>query len=361
MDKFWIDPYLYIQIYYAILVIVTFGTVLSSNGTLIRRFNTEALILVGFIVVYWAFRPITHEAGLADTKAYALFFTLAQEQGEQVLNYKDPGYMFVIKSLLSFPIELFFWILALFYVGTYTVAYKYIYRDKYGLALIILICSFSFFGYGVNGVRNGVALAFVSLGLSLLDKKKFLFILFSLIGFSFHKSAILPIAAICLAQYYNKSKVYLNIWIVCIILSLLFGNMIASMVPKDFFGDDRLSEYLNAQYGNQKFANFSYTGFRFDFLLYSAVPVFIGRNFLRDIDDGNNFYRLVYNVYLICNSFWILAIYVPYNNRFAYLSWFLYPILITYPFFKNSDILNNKIKLLIFLNFIFTFLMWLKE
>lgn len=361
MDNHWIDPYLYVQIYYAILVIITFSVVLSSNGTIIERFNAEALVLVGFIIVYWAFRPVTHEAGLADTKAYAFFFTAAQDQGAQVLDYKDPGYMLVIKSLLSFPLQLFFGVFAFLYIGTYTIAYKRIYHDNFGLAIIILVCSFSFWGYGVNGIRNGVALAFVTLALTFCNHKKLLFILISLIGFSFHKSAILPIMAICLAQYYKKTNVYFTIWIICIIISLLLGNVIASLVPDDFLGDDRLSDYLNAQYGNQKYTNFSYTGFRVDFLIYSMIPILIGRKFLENNYEENGFYHLVYNVYLICNSFWILAIYVPYNNRFAYLSWFLYPILVSYPFLKTTSYLDNKIKTVLFLSFLFAFFMWLKE
>lgn len=78
----------------------------------------------------------------------------------------------------------------------------------------------------------------------------------------------------------------------------------------------------------QHFAN---TGFRLDFLLYSAVPVImvwyltIKRNF-------NDFtYNIIANTYILANSFWIIVIRAAYTNRFAYLSWFLYPIVIVYP------------------------------
>lgn len=361
MNNYWIDPFLYVNIYYTALGLATLWVVVQNDGTLLRRFNWGALLLFGIIVVYWAYRPITSEAGLVDTKAYAFFFTAAKEKGAYVLDYKDMGYMFVIKNLLPFSLQFFFGVLAFLYLGAYALAYHRIYHDKFGLALIILICSFSFFGYGVNGIRNGVALSFVTLAISFCDTKKWLFLLISLIGFSFHKSAILPIAALCIAQYYKNTDVYIKIWIVCIIISLFAGNIIASIIPDDFMGDDRLSGYLNSQYGNQKYANFSHTGFRYDFILYSLIPIIIGKKFLNNNGENSNFYRLVYNVYLICNSFWILTIYVPYNNRFAYLSWFLYPILITYPFVKETDCLDNKIKVIALLNFLFTFFMFLKE
>lgn len=360
MNNYWIDPFLYVNIYNTALGIATLWVLVQSDGTLLKRFNWGALLLVGAIVVYWANRPITHEAGLVDTKVYAHFFTAAKEEGVDVLDYKDVGFSFVMSNLLSFSLEFFFGVLAFLYIGSYTLAYKRIYQDKFGLALIILICSFSFFGYGVNGIRNGIALAFVTLAISFYDKRKWLFLLICFIGFSFHKSAALPIVALCIARYYKNSDVYLKLWIACIIVTLFAGNIIASIVPEDFMGDGRLSGYLNSDYGNQEYANFSYNGFRYDFVLYSLLPIIIGRKFLNNSEGNLNFYRLVYNVYLICNSFWILTIYVPFNNRFAYLSWFLYPILITYPFVKTTDFLNNQIKMVVLLNFLFTFIMSLK-
>lgn len=360
MDNYWIDPFLYVNVYYAALGIATLWILIQSDGTLLKQFNWGALLLVGAIVVYWANRPITTEAGLVDTKVYAHFFTSAQEEGVDVLDYKDMGFMFVMEKLLPFSLEFFFGVLAFLYIGPYTLAYKRIYHDKFGLALIILICSFSFFGYGVNGIRNGIALSFVTLAISFCDTKKWLFLLLCLIGISFHKSATLPIVALCIAQCYKNSDVYLKIWIACIIISLFAGNILASIIPDDFMGDERLSDYLNSDFGDQEYANFSHTGFRFDFILYSLIPIIIGRKFLGNSEEEFNFYRLVYNVYLICNSFWILTIYVPYNNRFAYLSWFLYPVLITYPFVKETDWMDNKIKSVALLNYLFTFFMFLK-
>ena len=33
----------------------------------------------------------------------------------------------------------------------------------------------------------------------------------------------------------------------------------------------------------------------------------------------------------LCNAFWIMVIRSAFSNRFAYLSWFIYPIVIAYP------------------------------
>ena len=35
-------------------------------------------------------------------------------------------------------------------------------------------------------------------------------------------------------------------------------------------------------------------------------------------------------VYLLSNAFWIMVIRASFSNRFAYLSWFIYPLVLAY-------------------------------
>ena len=264
--------------------------------------------------------------------------------------------------MLPFPIEAFFGILAFLYIFTYIFAYKNIYYSNFGIAFIILVCSFSFWGYGVNGMRNGIALAFVTLMLSNYNRKIWLSVLMCIIAVSFHKSALLPICSLILMKFYSKPKVYLGVWILCFLLSLSFGNFLASIIPSDLLGDDdRLSSYLTSQFGNQEYASFSYTGFRLDFVIYSMIPIIIGWRYLKKMNFKNIFYLRIWNTYVICNAFWLLTIYVPYNNRFAYLSWFLFPILVTYPYVKGESGMSKNIRIILILNYLFMFIMWLKE
>ena len=37
---------------------------------------------------------------------------------------------------------------------------------------------------------------------------------------------------------------------------------------------------------------------------------------------------------MYANAFWIMVIRAEFSNRFAYLSWFLYPIVLAYPLLK---------------------------
>ena len=74
-----------------------------------------------------------------------------------------------------------------------------------------------------------------------------------------------------------------------------------------------------------------HAGLRWDFLLYSAMPVLLGYNVLIKRGMRENWYRVLFNTYCMANAFWVLVIRAAFSNRFAYLSWFLYPAIIAYP------------------------------
>src|SRR5690606_344375 len=99
-----------------------------------------------------------------------------------------------------------------------------------------------------------------------------------------------------------------------------------------FSSDNRATNYLSGQVDTSLFAS---TGFRWDFLLYSAVPVFTGWYYIYKKKYYDRHYNLLYATYLIANSFWILVIKANYSNRFAYLSWFMMGLVIVYPLLKK--------------------------
>ena len=39
---------------------------------------------------------------------------------------------------------------------------------------------------------------------------------------------------------------------------------------------------------------------------------------------------LLFSTYILANSFWVMVIKAAFSNRFAYLSWFLYPVVLAY-------------------------------
>ena len=100
------------------------------------------------------------------------------------------------------------------------------------------------------------------------------------------------------------------------------------------------------------------TSFRWDFIAYSGLGVAIGAYFILRRRFEDEYYRWIFNTYLLCNSFWILIIRAPYSNRFAQISWFILPIVLIYPFMRERFWVNQEkmLGLAIVLFYAFNFL-----
>ena len=84
------------------------------------------------------------------------------------------------------------------------------------------------------------------------------------------------------------------------------------------------------------------TSFRWDFVAYSAMGVAIGAYFLIRRKFEDDYYKWIFNTYLICNAYWILIIRAPYSNRFAQISWFILPLVLIYPFMRERFWVNHE-------------------
>lgn len=197
------------------------------------------------------------------------------------------------------------------------------------VTLLFMLSSLMFYTFGINGLRNGLACHLVLLGIALLLKGRLLPVVFVYIcAFGIHRSTILPIAASIIGAICVRDlKLMILFWIVCIPVSLVSGSFFPALFASIGF-DSRMLLYSFPQ----DMTLFSHSGFRWDFLLYSTLPVLVAWwvTTIKRVTD--RWYTVIVTVYLLCNAFWILVIRSAYSNRFAYLSWFIYPIVIAYPF-----------------------------
>ena len=106
---------------------------------------------------------------------------------------------------------------------------------------------------------------------------------------------------------------------------------------------------------------FSRQGFRWDFLLYSCVPILVGFYYVAREKFNDNWYKLMLNTYILCNSFWALVNSSWLSNRIAFLSWFMYGFVVMYPLLRKEVVPNRQQKVAIALicNVAFTYLLWL--
>jgi hypothetical protein len=317
--------------------------------------NIAGLFLMLFIIPYIGQREISGKY-FGDTINYAYRYqNLAQ--GGRIEADTDLGWHYFMKFMASFAsLSTFFTVVAFIYVfPIYKISKKY-FNEYWYYAFVMFLVSFSFWTYGVNGIRNGAACSLFLLGLC-YDRNKVLMAVCFMLAISFHKSLLLPIVAYLITYVYNNPKFFFIGWLVSIPLSLVAGGLWVSLFTSLGFGDDRLSGYLTTAASEETFAS---TGFRWDFLFHSAFAVFAGWYFVFKRKYQDRIYNQLLITYLICNGFWVLVIKANFSNRFAYLSWFMMAIIIIYPllkkqFFNNQHFMIGKVMLVYFS---FTYLMF---
>lgn len=223
---------------------------------------------------------------------------------------------------------LFFLFCALVYVIPLRIASQRLFANYWPLGFLFVIAHISFYGFAVNGIRNGMAMSLFTLAITYRRWRAWV-LMAAAIGL--HGSLILPVLAFAAASFGFRAKWSIAFWIGCLVISLAVpgvGTLLANSLPVD----DRLEQYAATagQYDDQ----FASTGFRWDFLLYSALPIMVGAFFIFGKKRFDAFYLKVFSTYVITNAVWLLLIQLPFSNRFSYLSWGVMGLVIAYPLIK---------------------------
>ena len=325
----------YTAIFYNfILVLVILAAVhLFNNGYDIgnlKKKDALSISLLLFVILYMGLRPISG-GYFGDMGTYSNDFERYQLGGEIRVSNDIVWHLFMKFCSSVISVKMFFLLCAFLYITPlYIAAKNWLSQDRYFLFLM-LIASFSFWAYGTNGIRNGIATSLFILGLSYSNKKHLSFSII-ILSYFVHSSIIIPGAAFILSLLYKNSKHYLLGWLLAIPLSIALGGFWESLFMSLGFGDDRTSYLTDTRFADQ----FSSVGFRWDFLAYSATAVFAGYYFIIVKKFEDKIYIQLFNIYVTTNAFWILLIRASFSNRFAYLSWFLIALVIFYPFFKAA-------------------------
>jgi len=319
-------------------------------------FSVFGIVFIVLLIFYMGLRPISGKY-FGDTSTYAQGYKLLQE-GRAVKIEKDYlfNYFMAFCSRIM-DIHSFLLIIEIFYIVPLILFSKKYFGKYWFFAMFIFIGSLSFWTYGVNGIRNGLGTSLFILGLCFYNDRKLLLYVFLFLSYFMHASLIIPIAAFIAAGLYKNPKIYIYIWFLSIPLSLVGGSVWSSLFSSLGFAEDRTEGYLSN--GEQFQDQFSQTGFRWDFLLYSASAIFAGWYFIFKKKITDVFYLHLFGVYCIANSFWVLVITAAFSNRFAYLSWFLMPSVIAYPMFRYK-IWKDQYKvfgIILFIYFLFTYFM----
>ena len=334
----WLNVTSIFAILYAIYLCSKSDTKLLKGSEI----NIISIILVVLTTIYIGTRPIWC---YADTQLYTTMFNLVQTGYWSELPNADnePFWSFVQYACIDMTdASGWLFVIAIFYViGMSFAAYRWL-PSHFLIAIVFFFTAFSFWGYATNGIRNGMATSIALVGLSFFNRtKKEMIIGYALLVLATmtHKSCIITIVTATGAIFLKNTKFNITFWLFCIVLGLLFQEQFKSLFS-GLIDDGRMATYLNAEVSKEFFSN---TGFRWDFLLYSALPIFIGwiATYKKSINDRT--YSFILHTYIFSNAFWILINTAAYSNRFAYLSWFLYPIVLVYPFCKFKFLQSQSV------------------
>jgi len=354
----WVPLEYYTPVYfYLMLLVVLWVWLKNSTAPALHRghtktFQTAGGLLLLFVVFYMGLRPVSGRF-FGDMGTYANIYR-SYAMGFPVLSDKDVLFHFLMYYSAQFiSVELFFLLCAALYVIPLYVVCKKWFPNYWFFAFLMLVTAFSFWAYGTNGIRNGIAGSLFLLGIS-RDKRLFQ-ALWLFLALNIHLSMLLPLALWVLLQFYNKPKVWIGVWVMAIPLSLLFAGLWEGLFGALDLNDERLRYFSDTP--NEE--EFSAVGFRWDFLMYSAVGVAAGAYYILKLKFDDKMYNVLFGLYVLANAFWILVINANFSNRFAYLSWFIMALIIIYPLLKAHLIRNQhkKIALIVLLNFLFTFVM----
>ena len=373
-------PY-YFFIYWFFVMLITiskYNSMRFQKGyTVISlRDNYTPLILFSvFYILFFGLRPASPVFG--DSYIYRSTYEVMQRYGVYFLHI-DSGdsvdvsesagsdwifysVMFLCAQVMN--VNLFFMIVMFFYV---TMMYQGCRKldFKHGATLMLFcIGAFTFYGYSVNGLRNGIACSFLILALARYCRGEKLWpAILAFIALGCHKSVALPIVCALFTYYVRKPKYMYIIWVGSIFVSLAIGGYLSNMLTLLGF-DERLAQNLQSGADiEQTWGVEMESRFRWDFLLYSAMPIALGWYAIFKRKVYNNTYIILLGTYMYANVFWVILIRSLFSNRFAYLSWFLYPIVLAYPLlnlpvFRKQH--SKKTAWILLAHFGFTTIMWL--
>lgn len=370
----WFDPFYYNLVYYFTFLILSWFTILyhvGSNGQKLLRTEgvtisqTFSLIITAFYIYYLGLRPVVN--AFVDMPMYGHYYDgIEIDTPYASISIHTEWFwrnIAIFCKHMGANVNEYFLFIEFVYLGGMYVCCLLMMRKNLWLSMLFFFTAFSTYSFGTNGIRNGMACSIELVAMSLLVEKsqikKCLSFILMFLALGVHRSTMLPTAAALATVYVVKdTKWAIRFWLISIGLSLTIAPIVEQFFISLGF-DDRMADYSQGQYSEKTASHFSSMGFRWDFLLYSSGPVamiwYVTR-YRRFTDIG---YTMFANTYLLCNAFWIIVIRAAFSNRFAYLSWFMYPVVIAYPLLRMNLWKDQDRKTAIILFFYSAFLFYM--
>ncbi len=304
--------------------------------------NLKIYIVLSIVILFIGLRdPWGNWRYFGDTSNYSFMFEDINTVNSKEFN--DVGFEYFLKICNRFlNLQSFYFLCACLYVlPVYSTLRKW-FGDKVFYALAVYVTAMSFWSFGINGLRNGLAASFFIYSLQFVNKKGIMLAIM-LLAITFHKSMVLPMIAFLLTYYVTDTKFLIKLWLLSIIIAFFFGDKIELFVQSAFqiigFEDNRAGSYFDTDIDGDEIVK----SFRPDFILYSGFTIWLGFYYVTKKKFNDPKYIQLLNTYIIANTVWVILIYGVFTNRTAYLSWFIMPIVMIYPLLK-TNLFQNQYK-----------------
>lgn len=323
----------------ALLMVALFQCFMGSvlqQGTARMNAGWGVVVLV-VLTLYMGLRPVSSWM-FGDMGAYAAGFRRLAEADEPFRWSFEGEWAFGnMTRLLAKLVDEhgYFLVCAAIYVGSLWLAMVRMFRSYYYVPFLVIVFMFTFWNYGTNGIRNGMGASLFILAMTYVENLPVAFLL-CVTAAGIHQSIWLMVGTSLLAYFVKNSYYYLAVWLLCVVVSYFVGETIqASIAGMSVFGGyDRFTDYLTVSNIDTDVVAME-IGFRWDFLIYSAIAVAVGWYFVFKQNFEDEYYHWIYNTYLATNAIWVLVIRASYSNRLAQISWFIMPVVLIYPFLKK--------------------------
>ena len=327
-------------IFVTIITLFVYSKYSKKNGNITFPLNKKkqdgTFILVLLMVLFIGFRP--ESSVFVDMLNYIIDYNAFYKNTIFIFNKEAENLLFDnyfawIGSMDLGTTFFFVSIAVIYFVCTYIACRRLFPQDTLA-AYLVFLAAFSTFSYGTNGIKAGAAASIFLVAMSYRENLKMCIPLI-LISWGFHHSMIMTVVAFALTLVYKNSKVYFAGWCFCLLIAIahitFFQELFAGILSDS--GDSSGAAYLNAvdnEWGGK-------TGFRIDFVIYSAMPILVGYwAVYKKKLQLSKIYTCLLNLYMTLNGTWMLCMYANFTNRIAYLSWFLYPIVLIYPYLNEN-------------------------
>ncbi len=331
------SPSLYQPLYLILVTIITFVVMKDYAKWKYRFFikydfskKNYAILLALFLTFFIGLRPID-ERYFVDMFMYDYSYYFTYYAAPFFFDWNADNIifdnLFAWMGAHQYESGVFFFIISTIYFICMLIACLKLFPKDTMLAFIVYLGAFSTFSFGTNGIKAGAAASLFLIALAYYKKSKIIVIIFLLLALGFHHSMKAPLIAYVIAYYYKKPKTYLYGWVFCLLLAAAHVTIFMSIFAG--YTDEHGASYLKIQTGDTA-KNVS--GFRPDFILYSAIPIIIGYYLITVKKIKSERFIFLWCVYTLTNCVFLLCTYGSFINRIAYLSWLMIPFVLLYPF-----------------------------